>query len=536
MNKKMIGIFVGMLLISSTAFPVVGELENMETKGENIRIDVMIQPPEEWNTTFGGSEDEVCYMVHQTADGGYILIGATGSYAGNNEYDVWLIKTDASGNEQWNKTYGGPGFDLGVSIRITSDGGYILAGFTESFGAGETDAWLIKTDASGNEQWNKTFGGAGIDYSYGIQLTSDGGYIVLGYTASFGAVNWSIWLIKTDASGNEQWNKTYGASGREMAGIDAVHQTSDGGYIVGGYTESYGAGSDDAWLIKTDASGDEQWNKTYGGIGEDWAYAVQPTTDGGYIITGYTESFGAVNWSLWLIKTDASGNEQWNKSYGGVENDFGTSVQETLDGGYIVTGETITYGAGNGDVWLIKTDSGGNEQWNQTYGGTEYEVGASVQQLSDGAYIIAGFTVSYGAGETDTWLIKIESENQPPTAPNIEGQTYGKNGKEYEYTITGSDPNGDTLYVTIDWGDNTSSGLLGPYDGSYNITKKHKWDEKGEYTIKAGAKDPYGWGPEGTLEVTMPKNKLLNFNFNLLSWLFERFPKAFPILRQLLGR
>ncbi len=125
--------------------------------------------------------------------------------------------------------------------------------------------------------------------------------------------------------------------------------------------------------------------------------------------------------------------------------------------------------------------------------------------------------------------------NTPPDAPTITGETNGKKGKEYEYTITGSDPEGDDLYVIIDWGDNTSSELLGPYDGSYEITKKHSWEEKGNYTIKAAAKDPYGWGPEATLDVTMPKSKASNFNLNLLSWLFEHFPNAFPIISRLLG-
>jgi hypothetical protein len=234
------------------------------------------------------------------------VAGATSSFGAGWDDDIFLIKTDANGNIQWAKTYGGTYGDWAYSVQQTSDGGYIVAGYTDSFGAGDGDIILIKTDANGNIQWAKTYGGTRWDYASSVQQTSDGGYIVAGGTYSFGA-GWDddIFLIKTDANGNIQWAKTYrGASGD---GAFSVQQTSDGGYIVANYTFSFGAGWNDIFLIKTDANGNIQWAKTYGGTSWDGAFSVQQTSDGGYIVAGYTYSFGAGG-DIFLIKTDANGN------------------------------------------------------------------------------------------------------------------------------------------------------------------------------------------------------------------------------------
>ena|GEM_PF-630471 len=364
---------------------------------------IVAQPSEEWEKTFGGSKDDYGLSVQQTSDGGYIVVGYTSS-SGVGSEDVWLIKTSTNGTEEWRRFFGGGSRDHGQSVQQTSDGGYIVVGFNER-SKDNLDLWLIKTSTNGTEEWTRFFGGINSDHGQSVQQTSDGGYIVAGYTGSFGSGSGDAWLIKTDSDGNKLWDRTLGGSGTDIA--LSVQPTSDGGYIVAGYTSSFGAGSIDSWLIKTDSHGNKLWNKTFGGSESDQAKSVQQASDGGYIVAGYTNSFGAGRTDAWLIKTDSHGNKLWNKTFGGSGDDYAESVQQTSDGGYIVAGRTYSFGAGSGDAWLIKTDSAGNEEWNKTFGGSDYNYARDVKETSDGGYILTGETTSHDAGGTDLWLIKV---------------------------------------------------------------------------------------------------------------------------------
>jgi hypothetical protein len=357
-----------------------------------------------WNKTYGGTGyDNGTGAIVQTSDGGYVIAGHTNS-SGAGDYDYWLIKTDASGNMLWNKTYGGALEEVCYDMCQTNDGGYAMAGSTRSFGAGGQDVWLVKMDADGGAYWAKTYGGTGDEFAIHVVQTLDDGYAIAGYTGAFGVGD--ALLVKADASGNMQWNKTYGGTGDDMS--TSVVQNSDGSYTMAGLTNSSGAGGADAWLVKTDATGNMLWNKTYGGTGTDIGESMIQTSDDGYAIIGYTTSFGG--WKVYLVKTDASGVAQWNKTYGGIA-EIGMHGIQTADGGYALVGWNYLNGQ---DFLLIKTDSAGNMLWKQTYGGTGIENGYSVIQTSDGGYALAGFTTSFGAGGTDFWVIKADPSGAVP--------------------------------------------------------------------------------------------------------------------------
>jgi hypothetical protein len=359
-----------------------------------------------WTRTYGGTNIDIGHSVQQTADGGFVIGGYTRSYGTMSGRNALLVKVDTDGESAWIEAYGGDDDDEGYAVRQTADGGYILAGHTKSFGGGDTDVLLIKTDAEGALDWQRTYGGANDDEGYAVLQTSDFGYLVAGVTSSSGAGSRDVWLIRTDAQGIEKWNRTHG--GLSSDGAWSVAPTADGGFIVAGWTYSNGPGYlGNAWLLKTDGQGIEEWNRAFGGSDVDRAYSVQQTTDGGYILAGYTDSFGAGLYDMLLIKADSLGNQEWLETFGGSGRDYAQAVEQTADGGYILAGYTLSYGAGGDDVWLVKTDADGDAQWDQTYGGSASDVAYSVTQTTDGGFIVTGHTLSYGAGLHDVWLIRL---------------------------------------------------------------------------------------------------------------------------------
>jgi hypothetical protein len=363
-----------------------------------------------WIKMFGGEGEDVGYSVRQTSDGGYIVVGKTACAGGFCYHDIYLLKVDEYGEKEWSKTPGGAYGDIGSSVLQTSDGGYIIAGQTHSYGSGNMDIYLVKTDFSGNETWSKTFGGANNEgllwFSYSpnqIQQTNDGGYIIIGQSESYGTdamFDTVAYLIKTNDIGNEQWSKIY--RGIKYANGYSIQKTTDGGYIIIGDTSSDSL-KKDVYLLKIDTFGNEHWSKTFGGNNVDTGYSVQQTTDGGYIIVGSTIPDGGSFSYIYVIKTDTLGNEEWSKTFGGSTWNAGYSIQQTDDGGFIITGKTSTF-----DLCLIKTDSNGNEEWSRYFSDNYKSCGYSIQQTDDGGYIIAGETLEFGRDWPDLYLIKTD--------------------------------------------------------------------------------------------------------------------------------
>jgi parallel beta-helix repeat protein len=395
----------------SVSLKVTGPGEEDTIVKENY-IQCLPENVEKWARTYGGSDYDTIKSVKQTADGGYVAAGYTKSF-GVGHADLWILKLNADGTIAWQKTYGGSSVDWGVSIQQTTEGGYVCAGATMSFGAGSWDFWVLKLDSNGAISWQKTYGGSNYDMPSTIQQTVDGGYIMVGRTDSYGSMeNGDIWVLKLQADGTVDWQKTYGGNYQDFDGT-SVHQTKDGGYVVAGtcnYTES----NYDFWLLKLDANGVVVWQKTYGGSSTDMATFIQQTADGGFVVAGDTYSFGASSWNFWVLKLDSNGNVVWENAYGGDSADYAYVVRETSDGNYIVAGNTYSFGAGNGDLLLIKLDSDGDIVWQNTYGGTDLEHEMSIEQTTDTGFIVAGSTKSYNAGYYDAWVLKLDMNGEIP--------------------------------------------------------------------------------------------------------------------------
>lgn len=366
-------------------------------------------PDTVWARTYGGASADYGYSVAQTfPDGGFIIAGATYSF-GAGGYDVYLVKTDSRGDTLWVGTYGGAGNDYGYAVAQTADGGYVVAGATDSYGAGGNDVYLVRTDSDGANLWAQTYGGGGDDRGRSVEETpADSGYVIGGYTTSYGPGLESVYLIKTYSNGGVRWTKTFG--GADWDEGRSVRKTLDGGYIVAGSTGSSGAGADDVYLVKTDSAGTPQWTKTFGGPDVDYGFDVRQTLpDSGYLVVGQTYSYGT-NGDVYVIKTDAGGDTLWTKALGGASIDFGYGVTQTFpDTAYLVVGSTRSFGHGGYDLYLIKMDRNGAVLWTKVYGGAYNDDGYSVAQTApDSGYVVAGSTRSFGHGSYDVYVLRSE--------------------------------------------------------------------------------------------------------------------------------
>ena len=409
------------------------------------------QPVIQWEKSFGGSDFDGYFLngivsLEHTSDGGYIVAGFSksndGDVTGNHgEKDFWILKLSSEGALEWQKSLGGSLDDAPNSIKQTLDGGYIVAGDSNSNDGdvtgnhGNTDVWVVKLNSSGALEWQKSLGGSGWDEASSIQQTIDGGYIVGGSsTSSDGDVtenkgSTDYWIVKLSSGGILEWQKSYGGSNSE--GINSIQQTSDGGYIAAGLTNSNDGDvtghrlQGDYWIVKVDASGNLEWERTYGSRGSDVATSIIQTTDGGFIVAGHTnyiggdvtEHFGSSDY--WIVKLTSTGLLEWQKSYGGGLSDMASSIRQTTDGGYIIGGTSasndghVTGNHGQEDYWIVKINATGTLEWQKPLGGSDIDQFSSILQVSDKDYIVAGATfsidgdVSLNKGLSDIWIIKL---------------------------------------------------------------------------------------------------------------------------------
>lgn len=392
-------------------------------------------PLVQWVRGFGGEAQDAGESVRQTPDGGYVVAGSTSSF-GSGESDAYLVKTDSSGNSVWQRTYGGSGSDWLVSVDITQDGGFILAGVTTSIDPG--DIYLVKTDSDGVLEWEQAYGG----YScVGARACSDGGYIVAG------VLDEDLYLVKTYANGSVEWSKTLETDGYVYP--ESIEQAEDGGFVVVGYSSSQAV-----YLAKTNSNGDPEWQQLYafGSNPMNCGTCVKQTDDEGYIIAGYTGDFGWLD--VCLIKTDLNGLPLWGGTYGDVDhNEHGESVVVTADGGYAVAG------VASRDTWqayLVKTDSSGYPSWDTVVEGSGLQTHCwSVEETLDGGYVLAGVD-EIGPGDDDLWLAKLgsPSPNQAPVQPGNVSPSDGAAGVSLTPTIQStafSDPDSGDTHAASQW-------------------------------------------------------------------------------------
>ena len=429
-----------------------------------VQISFAQAPAIQWQKSLGGSSQDLANSIQATPDGGYIIAGRSssnnGDVSGNHgDLDYWVVKIDGGGNIQWQKSYGGSGFDEASFILSISDGGYIIVGHSFSNNGdvsgnhGSADCWVLKIDGTGIIQWQKSLGGSAFDKANSIQVTSDGGYIIAGRSSSNnGDVSGNhgdsdYWIVKISGLGNIQWQKSFGGSSFDEA--NSVQATSDDGYIVSGYSQSNNGdvsgnhGQLDFWIVKIDGTGNIQWQKSFGGSQSDYAYSIDLTSDGGYILAGTSYSSdgdATVNHGtadFWIVKIDGTGNIQWQKSFGGSFEEESYSIKKTNEGGYVIAGFTrsnngdVSGSHGDLDFWIVKINNSGIIEWQKCLGGGGYDYAYSILQNADGSYIIAGRStsnngdVSGNHGDMDFWVVKLQSANSINTGALASPQCTG---------------------------------------------------------------------------------------------------------------
>jgi hypothetical protein len=359
----------------------------------------------QFQKTIGGTNHDCAYSIIQTTDGGFALAGYTYSFAAGYQ-DMYIVKLSSTGAIQWTRTVGGTGNDLALSIIQTTDGGYATVGYTNSFGTGGYDFFIVKLDANGVLQWCRIIDRASDDSGWSIIQTADGGFVIAGLSATGGVFTSDVFIVKLNMNGTFQWSKTYGGSEDEV--VFSIIQTSDGSLIAAGYTDSFGLGGNNFYILKLDTTGTLQWSRTVGGTGPNGqAYSIIQTTDGGFAIAGVTEAFGAGSYDMHIVKLSSSGTLQWTRTAGGSSEDCAYSIVQTPDGGYIATGYTTSFGVS--DCYTVKLNSSGVPQWSKIYGGSGTEVSRSIIKATGGGFVIAGESNSFGAGGDDFYIVKIDS-------------------------------------------------------------------------------------------------------------------------------
>lgn len=362
------------------------------------------EPAEHFLRTLDLSEYDRGFDLQQLDDGGFIITGRTWMRH-TASIDVLLVRTDPEGIPLWYKTIGGVFKDEGYAVKQTADGGFIITGSTESYTNGFNDVWLVKTDEHGVMQWSRHFGGTSYDSGQDVIECSNGGYLVAGYTQISSSGNWYAWLIRTDELGNEIWSRVYGGGERDFSA--SVMEMDDGGFVVTGATETGGSGNSRLWLFKIAANGDPLWEHRIPGDIIQGGYRVAHAGSGRFGIVGYTHPGQAQRSDMLFVLMDASGDLL--QEYTLHRDAIGTGIAATPDGGFILCGYTDPFGSDGSDAILVKVAADGSEQWKRLIAGEQMDRAMAVITTFSGGYALTGTTRSFGSGREDMLLIKTDA-------------------------------------------------------------------------------------------------------------------------------
>lgn len=365
-----------------------------------------------WFNTYGGDGNEHAYWVEEVGSmgnrgqTGFIMVGYTGP-TGPSYYnkDIYIIKTDDRGIVEWERVYGDDYIDIGYCVKPTMDGGYIVCGGVWDMDTQQSDGRLLKTDSYGDTIWSERYGDSRSELFYEVCQLSDGGYIAAGYVIESIGYYTNIYLVRTDANGQVLWSREHGQAGR-IDCAESIQPATDGGFVFCGWMDSTDVDSD-LQLSKVNTEGDIEWTRYYGGDRYDKGLSVARSRDGGYVIAGYkTEGHRDYHWKYYLIKTSSEGFVEWERTYGVTVDEMALSVRQTMDGGYITTGP-CWLNQGGSNIYVVKTDGSGNTEWQEIIGENFTEIGQCIRQVSDGNYVITGHADYFGGADEDAFLMKI---------------------------------------------------------------------------------------------------------------------------------
>ncbi len=404
LTKKIVPFFALLALTGMTLHAAIAE----KTPAQQEAVQKKRVYKNSWQIAFGGTDKDIAYGVAPAEKGSVIVVGTTRSY-GKGRDDVLVMKVNRDGKTLWKKTFGRKRKDIAYAVTRTADGNFVAVGETRSFSKlGDPDVYVIKFDTNGKLIWERNFGGEMKDFAKSIVATGDGGVLIAGASESFGDTYLDAYILKVDKNGKEEWAKIVGGERDDIA--NGIALTTDGGFVIAGVTESYGYQSKDYYIVRFDSHAKQRWTKLVGEESEDIAKGVVATKDGGCVVTGKTRSYGSKRNDIMVVKIGPSGKMLWQRLFGYKEKEWMNAITKTENGGFMMAGLTDSFGHGEFDFYVMQLDAEGHSLRGPVYGGEDDDIAHGITRTTTGDYVVVGSTKSYGKGKEDFFIIQLRKQ------------------------------------------------------------------------------------------------------------------------------